>query len=198
MTDPEEIKETADEILSRPEYQPSPRSVLDRAFSWVNEQFADLLGGLFGRAGSFAIGWFVLAVGLLLIAWLLWKVMPHRRFAPDVTDARLEHEVRARASRAAWLAQADEAEAAGNWVEAVRALYRATVAGLLDQDEVDDQEGATSGDYRRSFQGSADRQQPFGTVTEVFENTWYGGQTATDNEAKLLQELDPGVVEGPR
>lgn len=196
MAEPEDIRHAADDILSRPEYRPPAPSLLDRAFRWMNEQFADVLGGLFGRGGSYVVGWIVLAVALATVSWLLWKVMPRRRL-PDTPEPRtIETETRTRPGRGEWLARAAEAEASGNWGEAVRARYRAVVAGLIDREEIDDADGATSGEYRRSFDGTTDRKQLFDQVTDRFEEVWYGGRPAGDGDPKLLAELDEQVVGG--
>lgn len=196
MAEADEVREKADEILSRPEYLPESESLLDRGFRWVNEQIRDLLGSIFGQTGSTIVGWIVLALALAAIIYLLWRVMPRSRLSRQAPDVVLERSELTRAGRAEWLSQAEQAEDEGNWAEAVRARYRATVAALIDRREVDDQLGATSGEYRRSFKAPPQRKEPFGTVTDRFEEVWYGGATAQAHDAELLRRLDDSVLEG--
>ena len=196
MAEAEEVRETADEILSRPEYLPEPESLLNRAFRWVNEQIQDVLGGIFGQTGSTVVGWIVLTLALAALVYLLWRVMPRSRLPRSSPDVVLEHSEQTRAGRAEWLAQAEQAEVEGNWVEAVRARYRATVAALIDRQEVNDQLGATSGEYRRSFDAAPHRTEPVGTATDRFERVWYGGNPARADDADLLRRLDDSVLQG--
>ena len=194
MAEAEEVRETADEILSRPEYLPEPESVLNRAFGWLNEQLSDLLGSIFGQTGSSVFGWIILTAAIGAILYFLWRVMPRRRPSRVTSDVILERSEQTRAGRSDWLTRAEEAEQAENWAEAVRARYRATVAALIDRQEVDDQLGTTSGEYRRSFEAPPQRTEPFGAATDRFEEVWYGGVEAEATDSDLLRRLDGPVV----
>ena len=189
MAEPEDIRDSADDILSRPEYQPEPLSLLDRAWNWMNEQFAEALGSLLGTGGSYLVGWTLLAVLAGLLGWFLFRVMPRKRLRRNVVEPSIEADVRAIASRTDWLEQARIAEAEGNWREAVRARYRAMIAGLIDRQEVVDFEGATSGEYRRSFEPGPPRSDSLGQATDAFEQIWYGGSPAAADDSSRLEEL---------
>ena len=194
MAEADEVRETADEILSRPEYLPEPESVLNRAFRWLNEQLSDLLNSIFGQTGSSVFGWIILAVAVGAILYFLWRVMPRSHQRRVSSGVVLERSQETRAGRSDWLTRAEAAEEAGNWAEAVRARYRATVAALIDRREVDDRLGATSGEYRRSFDAPPQRTEPFGVATDRFEEVWYGGAEAEATDSDLLRRLDAPVV----
>lgn len=196
VAEPADIRESADDILARPEYQPEPPSLLDRAWTWINEQFAELLGSLFGTGGSYLVGWILLAVLAGLLGWFLVRVMPRNRLGRNVAEPVVETDVRATASRDDWLAQAGAAEAAGDWREAVRARYRAMIAGLIDRQEVADFDGATSGEYRASFEPGPPRSDSLDQATETFEQIWYGGSPAQADDSSRLEELASRTLGG--
>lgn len=196
VAEAEDIRDSADDILARPEYQPEQPSLLERAWNWINEQFAEVLGSIFGTGGSYLVGWVLLAVLAGVLGWFLVRVMPRNRLRRKVDDPSVETDVRTTAGREDWLAQARAAEAAGNWREAVRARYRAMIAGLIDRQEVVDFEGATSGEYRRSFEPGPPRSDSLDQATEAFEEIWYGGSPAAENDAGRLEELASQTLEG--
>lgn len=196
MAEPEDIRDSADDILARPEYQPEAPSLLERAWNWINEQFAEVLGSIFGTGGSYLVGWVLLVVLGGLLAWFLVRVMPRKRLRKKVVDPSIESDVRVTAGRNDWLEQARAAEAAGNWREAVRARYRAMIAGLIDRHEVVDFEGATSGEYRRSFESGPPRSDSLDQATEAFEEIWYGGSPAAADDSSRLEELAARTLEG--
>ena len=49
----EEIRDRADEILSRPEYREAAPSLIDRAFSWLQEQLSQILGPIVTAGGTY-------------------------------------------------------------------------------------------------------------------------------------------------
>lgn len=198
MAEADQIREAADDILSKPEYAEPTPSLLDRVVSWMTEQLGEALAAIFGGGGNYVIGLIVLTLAITGIGFLLWRVMPRRRLTRSAPVLHVETSSTPRAGRSEWLAQAAAAEAEGNWPEAVRARYRALVAGLVDRAEVDDQPGATSGEYQRSFHGGPVRAPLFDRATERFEAVWYGGDDADVDDSATLRELDSAVLDGGR
>ena len=80
----DQIREQADEILSRPEFQPVEPSLLDRGVDWLGRQVGDLVRWLVGRIPGFGggsgalgfdpLGWILIIALIGLVAYLLTKV----------------------------------------------------------------------------------------------------------------------------
>ncbi len=194
----EEIRQKADEILARPEYQEAKPSLVERAFNWIVEKFSEALGGLAGSLpGGTVVGWFVVAIVLASLAYLVWKVYPRgsTRVASDMVDPVIAQSER-RVSRSTWLERAAAAEANGDWREATMARYRALVAGLIDRNELNDSPGATSGEYSRSFAGGDRRSLAFRSVTRRFEDVWYGGAPVDEADPSAVRHADDEVLSG--
>lgn len=199
----DQIREQADEILSRPEYQPVEPSLLDRGVDWLGRQVGDLVRWLVGRIPGFGggsgalgfdpLGWILIIALIGLVAYLLtkmrWRRLERRR-KPGVS-----RDVRHETSRRHWLELAAEAEAEGRWSEVVRYRYRATVAGLVERRELSGEPGATSGEHRRRLEeAETPDAEPFGRVADRFERVWYGGDDADAEAAAELAEADDELL----
>ncbi len=194
----EEIRQKADDILARPEYQEAKPSLVERAFNWIVEKFSEALDGLAGSLpGGSVVGWFVVAIVLVGLGYMVWKVYPRgsMRRARDTAEPVIAQSER-RISRAVWLERAAAAEAAGEWREATMARYRALVAGLIDRDELDDAPGTTTGEYTRSFAGGEQRSSAFRSVTRRFEDIWYGGAAVDQADPSTVRRADDDVLSG--
>jgi hypothetical protein len=99
-----------------------------------------------------------------------------------------------RLSRAEWLARAEESDRVGLYREAVQARYRATVAGLIDDEELPDSPGATPTELRGSFRADPARTDPFASSTAAFSDVWYGGDDADRNDSEQLDLWDHQVL----
>lgn len=192
----EEIRQKADEILARPEYQEAKPSLVERAFNWIVEKFSEAVGGVAGSLpGGAVVGWFVVGIVLAGLGFLVWKVYPRgsMRVVSEVSDPVIAQSER-RVSRATWLERAAAAEASGDWREATMARYRALVAGLIDRDELNDSPGTTSGEYSRSFAGGERRSSAFRSVTRRFEDVWYGGAPVDQADPSAVRHADDEVL----
>ena len=103
-----------------------------------------------------------------------------------------------RRSRKEWLAEASQAEARGQYREAVRARYWATVAGLIENEEVGDSPGATVNELRAQFEAEQARKDPFNNASDSFSDSWYGGSQADTEDSSQLASWDEQVVGGKR
>lgn len=194
---PEVVRETADEILRRPIYQPPEPGVIERAIDWLLEQLGRLVpdaGGPPVGGGGFLVGWVFLAVVAGLALYMLFKVMPRRLAKAETETIEVETTITHTTSRREWLDRAVEAEAEGRWRDAVRARYRALVAGLIDRNELPAETGATSGEYSATFGVEPPRGPAFGDATGRFEAVWYGGSAATGLDADALRAADEIVL----
>lgn len=197
--DPEDLRNTADEVLSDPKYAAAEPSLLERAWDRFLDFLNDLLGSVFGGAvGGFGLGWIVLAMMLGLIGFFLWKVLPKGRTTrfDDGAGAGVQVDSTGRNSRREWLEIAEAADADRRFGEAIVARYRAMVAGLAERNELDDDDADTSGERRRAFVAPGERGASFGSATDTFEETVYGGQEPGPEGSAQLNADDKVVMGG--
>jgi Domain of unknown function (DUF4129) len=190
----EAVREAADRILARPEFDDDRRSLLERARDWVLERLDDLLGELAGGGGGELVGWTVVVA--LTLAAVLFAVRFTRgsRRDPGIAAGR---PVVARRTAADWRAEADAHEAAGRWRPALRCRYRALVAELAARGLVEEVPGRTTGEYRRQVDVALPEVAPaFDGATSLFEGAWYGGRDPGADDAARLRELEARVMAG--
>jgi hypothetical protein len=196
--DPGEVRELADEILSRPEYREPPESLLDRINRFVTELLEDILGAV-GLGGTFP-SWAAWIIALVLLAvvgvLIVWVV----RAGGWGRGRRFDHEgeaviVSAEQQRSPneWLAQAERDEAAGRWREGLLGRYRALVTRLVDAGVITGAVGRTTGEYVRDVAGHPVA-VPFAAATELFEAVWYGGATAGPDERDRIAGLSAEAI----
>jgi hypothetical protein len=191
--DPDRVREAVREVLSRPEFRPPDRTLLQRAFDWALEQLGRLLAELGASGAGGVVGLAVLALALLGIGLLV------ARFSRGLTPSP---EVRAAVPRvprrpaADWRAAAAAHERAGAWRAAVRCRYRALVAELAARGLVDEVPGRTAGEYRGEVRRNLpDAAADFAGATELFELAWYGRGETDGRQASRLRELSGRVLQ---
>ena len=196
MADADSIRREADEILARAEYREPPRSLFQRALDWFLRQLSEAIASVSGGVpGGYLLGWFIVAVVVCGIGYMVWRVLPRglRHVASAAPEPVLTASDRS-VGRRAWLERAAAAEAAGDWRQATMARYRALVAGLVDRDELDDSPGATSGQHQREFEGSEPRRSSFSSVTRRFEDIWYGASPAEPGDPVEVHRADDDLL----
>jgi hypothetical protein len=193
-SDPDDIRDSADEILSRPEYQEAEPGLMERALDWVLERLGAVLGSAVGGQQGYLVGYAILVAALVAAGYLLWRVFPRGGGLRPRSTPTVVSETITRLSRAQWLARAGEAEAAARWDDAVHARYHALTTGLADRHELSPELSVTSGEHRHSFTrgavADAGRVQAFDGVTERFEEVWFGGAAAEPQDSRALVEAD--------
>ena len=193
---PDELRDRADEVLSDPKFETSEPGLIDRFVDWVQELFSDLLEFATGSTvfGGVAVGWIILAAMIGLIVFFLARYLPGFSSVKLETVGATVSTRKNRRGRAEWLAEAEAADQNGHHREAVRARYKATVAGLIEQDELPDTVGATATELANSFQADAARTDPFGSSTEAFSDVWYGGDDADQSDSARVAGWDEQII----
>jgi hypothetical protein len=194
--DPERVHRVVREVLSRPEFRPPERSLLERAVDWALEVIGRLLGALAGSGAGGIVGLLLLALVLAGVGLLAARLSRGLTPSPEVAAAMPG--VRRR-SAAEWRAEAQAHERSGAWREAVRCRYRALVADLATRGLVEEVPGRTAGEYRREVgravpAAAAD----FAGATELFEVAWYGRADTGPREAAHLRDLSDRVLQRTR
>jgi hypothetical protein len=187
--DRDEAREAAVRELSNPAYVSDDPNPLERAFQWVLNRLADLLSAAGGMSGSTAITIIVVVAVVIVIVIRLRvgrTVLSGRRrdqVFGDVVMTADEH--RAAAERAA---------AAGDFAEAVRERFRATVRELEQRGVLDPRAGRTVDEVAieagRALPVLADDLR--GAAVQ-FDDVWYGGRPATAQGYQRLVSVDDRV-----
>lgn len=190
---PEDVRDTADEVLARPEFQRPEPNIIDKARSWVEEQIGRVLQDLTAGGGASVLGWVVLVAAIAAIAFLLARfgrtvqIDPRRAAAVSVERSR---------SAAQWNAEAEELEADGAWKAALRCRFRALVAALVDHGQVDDVPGRTAGEYRSAIGAALPAVAgAFAEATYLFEDAWYGDEPTGPAENRRFRDLAAEVLD---
>jgi hypothetical protein len=190
------VRQTADEILARPEFQEESPTLLDRIWDAISEAVGDVFSTLVGGGGPAVLAWLILALIVGIIAFLLVRL--GRTVQADPAQAVRVGQGRRRPP-AEWLRDAEAFEANGDWREGLRCRYRALVVELVARRVVPDVPGRTAGEYRREVaEASPDVASAFARATELFELAWYGHRDTGPDESRRFQSLADEVRAGAR
>jgi Domain of unknown function (DUF4129) len=194
VTGGREVREAADRILARAEFDADQRSLLERARDAVGRWFEDLLGELSGGGGGQLVGWAIVIVLTAVAVVFVVRLTRSARRDPGVVVGRpFVH----RRTAAEWRAEAADHEAAGRWRPGLRCRYRALVADLAARGLVEEVPGRTTGEYRRQVDTAVpDVASAFDGATSLFEGAWYGGRATGADEAARFRELEARVLAG--
>ena len=166
---------------------------LDEFISWIGDKLRHLIPGLSGNQSGANSGklraliYSLLAGVALVLGWLLWQVLRHRRRAvatSAVAIAAPAVELNSPELQAdqqpldEWLQLARACMAHQEFRLALRALYLASLAYLADRSLISIARGKSNQDYarelRRKARGKPELLAVFAQNMGVFERTWYG------------------------
>lgn len=197
--DADDLRNRAEEILSRPQFREPEPSLLDRFFRWLSEQLDRILSPIFDALGLGGVGggmaWLLLIIIAALVLYVLFRAAVNWR-AGSVDDASVGFAVEASQvwSAERWRQAAAEHERAGRWDQAVRCHYRATMADLAAARKITDVPGATSGVWQQ--EASTNRVDPaaLNELTDVFDGVWYGSAQAHASDVERARSYGGAVV----
>lgn len=198
-TDAEEIRRGAEEILRRPEFQPPPRSLYQRALDKLGELLGNVIDALVGGTSGSIFAWGVLLAIVAAITYLVVRgVQSGRRRREAAAGAPLvaiESDIGRPSTE--WDAEATRLEGEGRWRDAVRCRYRSLIASLAGAGVVDEIPGRTSGEYRALVRGTKPHvDEPFTGATDLFERAWYGDEPTGPGESQDFRRLADRVRQG--
>jgi hypothetical protein len=188
------IDRAAHGILSRPEFRPPDKPLVQRVVDWVGQQLTHLITAAIN--GSFSLlGLLLLAVVVALLVLLVVRLVGNAR-----AEARAGVTVGPpRRSAEDWAAEALACEGRGDYRGALRARYRALVAELARRGLVEEIPGRTSGEYRRAVSAAVPRvNDDFGGATDLFELAIYGDGPSGAPESEQLSRLASVILESTR
>lgn len=193
---PDEDKGRLAEILRRPEYNHAPveGSIVERLWArflrWLISLIPKSQGLQPGGSPLLSViaQVVVVAAGLALIAFAIWKFLPRylrsrgkkkvKREARIVLGERLEPDQ----SSADLLAQAEALARAGDLRAAIRKAYIAFLCELADRKVISLAQYKTNRDYLNSVRERAVLHSAMRKLTSSFERHWYGFVPAREND----------------
>jgi len=191
------VRRAAHQILSRPQFVPTPETPIERLRRWVFNELGTLINGIVHAGPGGLLGLLLtLAVAIGLVALIVRAVVAT---SPNPVHARRFSVSGPRRSAADWSAEATRCEAAGDWRGALRSRYRALIAELARQGLVEEIDGRTTGEYERAVAGALPAQaREFAGATELFERAWYGDAPTDAAMAAEFRLLAQRVLVGIR
>jgi hypothetical protein len=178
--DPQQVRELADDVLERDEFQPPERSLLERFVDWLQDLLDDGDGrsdgteGRPGTGGSSPVGVVLLVLAVVAVGSLAHHLLRRPRRRRD-DDADPEIELESPRAPRQWLADAERAEAEGRWKDGLRCRFRALVEQLVEEGVVPEVAGRTSGELRADVRAVAPpAAAAFAEAAELFDRAWYG------------------------
>lgn len=191
-----EIRRRAREILSRPEFQPKPKTLYQRVVDFLSERLDRVLRLLLGGGRSAIIGWIIIVAVLALVGYLVVRLTRNRLAVAPARPPEPAVETEPRRRAVDWKNEAAAHEQRGEWRLALRCRYRALVADLAGRGVVEEIPGRTAGEYRAEVWGNAPAAvEPFTRATRLFERAWYGNLPTDATQSTELRELSAAVLE---
>lgn len=191
---PEEVQRRADDILARPEFRRPAPSIFERVQDWIAEQLGRVVEGLAGGGRGSVVG--VVLLVLAIAAVVVMATRAARTISADPRSRAVELAEPVQTVRQ-WLADAEQAEAAGRWRDGLRCRYRALVAGLAERGVVEEVPGRTAGEYRADVAAALPvAADEFAGATDLFERAWYGDRSTGAEERDRFGALAGRVLEG--
>lgn len=185
----EQIREKAAEIVARSDYDLQVHQV---DTTWLNDLLMEILRWLatpftwlFRATEGWpdVLRWLVVigfgALALLLVAHILYTLI---RAAGGPTRARnVSHDARKRGPEPAELEQsAEAARARGDFITAVRFLFRSLVVRLERHEEKPHRPGTTNRELLRRYRNREQVVDSLRNFVEVIDAKWYGDEVCTE------------------
>jgi hypothetical protein len=181
--DADRIRRTTEEVLSRPEYDLSPReeesailsSWLEPLWQWLRELFApvrELFDGWPAWGRQLVVGAAVVVAVVAAITAV--RRLRQRRWAAPANPPPSESP----GSAAALEARATAAAERGDYAEGVRLLLRASVTRLEEAERRTNRPGVTNRELLRRYSTSGLFEQ-VRRLVETMDATWYGIRECT-------------------
>ncbi len=195
QVDKDAAKKTAEDILSKSEYQPVEFEPLEIDPLEIDPEF-DVPSGVGIGAGFVQI---LLIAGIIAILGFFIWYFRDALFARNVKkkkkkDASATEQLEKQyTKRDVWLERAEQAERDRKYDEAVHYRYLALVAGLAEKDKVPLSDSLTCGEYSELLPKQIAASE-FTAVRSTFENSRYGGIAAMADDTHSLKNLDSSIL----
>ena len=192
---PDTVRDKADEILRGGQFDTgSSKSLMQRIIDWIGEQIT--LPFTAASGGNSIVGFVILLAFLALLVYVLSRLrfnLPKSASEVDVVEVGVDAEEDRAAD--AWRAEAEAAEAAGEWKDALRARYRWMLGELFERQVLTNVPGRTPGEYRNDVRRVlSEPANDFAAATDLFEAAWYGNEPTGAYENRLFRQSAERVI----
>ena len=197
-TTSDEARRAAEEILRRPEFQPPPRSLYQRALDKAGELLGKVIDAIVGGGTGSLIAWALIVGAVGLLGYVIARgVQQDRRRRVEASVEGVDVDVDLRRAPSEWDADAVRHEAAGDWREGLRCRYRSLLSTLVRAGVLSDAAGRTSGEHRAVVQATRPSLDvPFTAATGLFERAWYGAEPTGAAESSEFRAAAERVKAG--
>jgi hypothetical protein len=191
---PDAAREKAKEILSDSQFDSgSSKSVMQRIVDWILDQirlpFSEAAGG------NNVVGFVILIAFLVALGYVVSRIRLRMPALSQSDDAIIDIDVEADRSAETWRAEAEQAEAAGQWKIALRARYRWLLGELIERQLLVNVPGRTPGEYRGDLaRVLPDQASAFASATDLFELAWYGNEATGPEENQRFRTCAEQVI----
>ncbi len=209
LPDPEVIRQTAQDVIQRPEYRfEAPENVISlrevieaiiRTLEWVLQPITGLFSWLFSISPW--LSWGV----MLLLCVLLALIVGHLVYTFAVVfrqrkrSFELSDDVAPGMRPETLELQAQEAVTAGDYIQAVRLLFRACLLRLEQAEDRPLRRGLTNREYLRRYSDTL-FYDPLVPFVNMIDHKWYGGgecrvedyELCADAHAKVRRAIREG------
>lgn len=162
-------------------------SLWDRFWMWFWNWYDEIMSTTAGRTTMNIIYW---VLGISAIAFFVYRVMRMNKVAlfanPSLSSSAYTVEDE-NIHAISFDAAIQEALQNGNYRLAVRLLYLQSLKILADKNLIAWLPNKTNADYLREI-NSTQLQQPFKTITHIFEYAWYGNLAVTGDDYTEMKE----------
>lgn len=128
-----------------------------------------------------AISWLIMTVVVAWIAWMIVRALETYAARRQLRRAQPMLQTEAQTPERTttdWVRQAQEFERQGNWIEACRAFYWATLQLLHDRDWIPHRYSRTDGEYLQETQ-QLKQPRPFQVLLRTHERSHFGAEPLT-------------------
>jgi hypothetical protein len=190
---PGDARDKADQILSDSQFRSGSKSIARRVYEWVLDQiklpFSDAAGG------NTVVGFVILVAFLVGLVYVISRIRFGLPASTSTADPELDIDIEEDRPADVWRADAEQAEAAGEWKLALRARYRWMLGELIERQLLANVPGRTPGEYRGDLARLLpDQTAASATATELFERAWYGNEPTGPDENRQFRSCAEQVL----
>ena len=190
---PGAARDKADQILSDSQFSSGSKSIATRVWEWVLDRLEVPFSNAAG--GNSVVGFLILVAFLAGLVYVVSRIRFGMPASTSTADAKIDIDIEEERPADLWRADAEQAEASGQWKLALRARYRWLLGELIERQLLANVPGRTPGEYRADLARLLPAQTAASaTATELFERAWYGNEPTGPDENRQFRSCAEQVL----
>ena len=190
---PGSVRDKADQILSDSQFRSGSKSIVRRVYEWILDRLEVPFSTAAG--GNTVVGFVILAAFLALLVYVVSRIRIGLPASTSTADAMVDVDIEEDRAADVWRADAERAEASGEWKVALRARSRWMLGELIERQRLANVPGRTPGEYRGDLARILpDQSAASATATELFERAWYGNEPTGPEENRRFRSCAEQVL----